>query len=229
MKIGYTNDIRKRLSQYNTDNPNYELLSICVGDYAKESEWHKKYKLIKGEWGLWDDKIVKKFVQEAYLDDIFFEEDLNILAVDDIGKNITQFLISKGTPEEVKSLVELCKNKKLSPSISIKDCSLEWTPTINTSLNLYIHDLLCKLPYPPKKLSEKPQIKSNKGLEWIKQYLKPIEYTYQELEDIFIPLFKEHGLKWDRKNSIKLYFPSYTSKRKQKNGKREMYYRFNNF
>jgi hypothetical protein len=43
---------------------------------------------------------------------------------------------------------------------------------------------------------------------------------------MFVPLFKQHNLKWDKKNSIKLYFPDHIAKRKQRNGKREMYYQF---
>lgn len=82
-----------------------------------------------------------------------------------------------------------------------------------------------------QKFSESIKIEKSedKGLSWIKEVLESKEYTYQELEDLFIPLFKQHGLKWDKKNSLKLYFPKYESKRKQKNGKREMYYKFRNF
>lgn len=65
------------------------------------------------------------------------------------------------------------------------------------------------------------------GLDWIRKELEfNKEYTYQELEDIFIPLFKEHNLFWDHKSSIKTYFPKNIMRRKQKNGKKETYYRF---
>ena len=68
----------------------------------------------------------------------------------------------------------------------------------------------------------------NKGIEWITQEILnrgKYEYTYQELEEIFTPLFKEHNLKWDKTRSIKL-FPSNTKKRKQIKGKRMIYYIF---
>lgn len=68
-----------------------------------------------------------------------------------------------------------------------------------------------------------------KGVEWIKQEMldrNKFEYTYQELESIFSPIFKEHNLKWDRTRSIKL-FPNYTKKRKQIKGNRVIYYIFN--
>lgn len=79
--------------------------------------------------------------------------------------------------------------------------------------------------FSPKKI-EKPAT----GLEWINNTLDfSKEYTYQELEELFAPLFKEHNLKWNKNNSIKLYFPHNTSRRKQKNGKKETYYKFNNY
>lgn len=68
-----------------------------------------------------------------------------------------------------------------------------------------------------------------KGVEWIKQEMldrNKFEYTYQELENIFSPIFKEHNLKWDRTRSIKL-FPDYTKKQRQIKGNRFTYYIFN--
>lgn len=70
---------------------------------------------------------------------------------------------------------------------------------------------------------------SSKGLEWIKQVMNNLnkyEYTYQELENIFSPLFKEHNLKWDKTRFIKL-FPNHIKKRKQIKGERFIYYIFN--
>ena len=68
-----------------------------------------------------------------------------------------------------------------------------------------------------------------KGVEWIKQEMldrNKFEYTYQELENIFSPIFKEHNLKWDRTRSIKL-FPDYIKKQRQIKGNRFTYYIFN--
>lgn len=68
-----------------------------------------------------------------------------------------------------------------------------------------------------------------KGLTWIintLQELSKSEYTYQELETIFQPLFSQHNLKWNKRDSIRLYFPSNTTKRKMVKGKRETYYKF---
>lgn len=69
-----------------------------------------------------------------------------------------------------------------------------------------------------------------KGLNWTRDKIKELdkyEYTYQELEDLFKELFKEHNLIWDKNNSIKKYFPEHVKKRKTVNNKRETYYIFN--
>lgn len=67
----------------------------------------------------------------------------------------------------------------------------------------------------------------NKKCDWIN--LSKSEYTYKELEETFSPIFKQHGLKWNKNNSIKYYFPEFTKKQKMKNGIKELYYIFNIF
>lgn len=72
-------------------------------------------------------------------------------------------------------------------------------------------------------------IKTDKGLEWIKQELIKLDkytFTYEELKNIFEPLFIEHGLKWNIKNSIKNYFPDFKKRVKKKNGIKHIYYYF---
>lgn len=71
--------------------------------------------------------------------------------------------------------------------------------------------------------------KETKGLEWIKAIIynsNKLSYTYEELENIFKPLFKEHNLKWNKNTSIKTYFPKYLKKQKTINGIRKMCYVF---
>lgn len=75
-----------------------------------------------------------------------------------------------------------------------------------------------------------PTITKNSGIDWIIKELDPIkEYSYSELECKFKPLFEEHNLTWNKNNSLKLYFPQFTSRRKTKNGIKETYYKFNIF
>ncbi len=82
------------------------------------------------------------------------------------------------------------------------------------------------------KYNFKPEITKhyNKGLNWIRNKIKELdkyEYTYQELEDLFKELFKEHNLIWNKNTSIKKHFPEYIKKVKTVNNKRETYYIFN--
>ena len=64
---------------------------------------------------------------------------------------------------------------------------------------------------------------------WILKHLTKNEYTYNELETLFIPIFKQNGLKWNKKTSIKYYFPPFIKKQKVKNHIKSLYYIFNIF
>lgn len=63
---------------------------------------------------------------------------------------------------------------------------------------------------------------------WIVEKLTPVkEYSYEELKNMFEDIFLEHNLIWNKKTSIKKYFPEFTKSRKMKNGKQDTYYKFN--
>jgi hypothetical protein len=62
---------------------------------------------------------------------------------------------------------------------------------------------------------------------WILENLIKNDYTYSELEKIFTPIFEEHGLKWNKNNSIKYYFPLHTKKQRTINHVKEVHYIFN--
>lgn len=69
----------------------------------------------------------------------------------------------------------------------------------------------------------------NTGLIWIIDKLKELnksEYTYEELETIFKPLFEKHGLKWNKRLSISNFFPDHTKNRKMVNRIKSTYYKF---
>lgn len=70
------------------------------------------------------------------------------------------------------------------------------------------------------------KINSNNIKPWILDNLTKSEYSYGELENIFIPIFEKHGLKWNKNNSIKYYFPEFTKKQKMKNKIKDTYYIF---
>lgn len=68
-------------------------------------------------------------------------------------------------------------------------------------------------------------VKSFSGFNWVKEQLIKNEYTYEELKEIFEPLFPLHGLKWGR-TSIDIVFPPYIKKRRTVNGKKYTVYVF---
>ena len=68
-------------------------------------------------------------------------------------------------------------------------------------------------------------IKSFSGFNWVKEQLIKNEYTYEELKEIFEPLFPLHGLKWGR-TSIDIAFPPYIKKRRTVDGKKYTVYVF---
>lgn len=70
---------------------------------------------------------------------------------------------------------------------------------------------------------------SLKGRSWIREILlqnNKSEYTYNELETIFAPVFEKYGLKWSQKSSIKDYFPTFKKHKKMVNKKTSIYYKF---
>ena len=73
LKIGYTNDIKKRLGSYKSENPDSELLATREGDEDFEHKLHKyfhRFKYISGrEWFYYNEEIVDEFktIQEANL------------------------------------------------------------------------------------------------------------------------------------------------------------------
>lgn len=68
-----------------------------------------------------------------------------------------------------------------------------------------------------------------KGLSFIIDKLKELnksEYTYDELTEIFTPIFKEHKLNWNSNSSIRLYFPECKKIRKTIKDRKLTYYKF---
>lgn len=66
--------------------------------------------------------------------------------------------------------------------------------------------------------------------QWIYDTLikqKKDEFTYTELEELFVPIFKARKLKWNKNTTIKTFFPSFTKKQRMINRNRLTYYKFN--
>ena len=66
LKIGYAEDVEKRLKQHLTSNPCIELLNTREGDYELESLFHGYYKKYsyqnRKEWFLYNQEIVDNFL-----------------------------------------------------------------------------------------------------------------------------------------------------------------------
>ena len=69
---------------------------------------------------------------------------------------------------------------------------------------------------------------SSKRLEdsFVVPYLEDREYTYQELKDIFSIMFKNKGIEWNDRTTIKHYFPRFKKYLKKVNGKPIQFYKF---
>lgn len=78
-------------------------------------------------------------------------------------------------------------------------------------------------------IPKKESALNKKGLTWINEKLNELnrnEYTYNELEEIFTPLFKEHNMKWSHRVSVNTLFPPHNKVRKTINRVRNTYYIF---
>lgn len=73
------------------------------------------------------------------------------------------------------------------------------------------------------------ETKPIRGLQWIVDKLKELnkkDWTYDELEETFKPLFLEHYLNWSKKSSINTFFPDVSKSRKKTQNKYITIYTF---
>ncbi len=161
--------------------------------------------------------------------------DLQVQKSEKEGQDIIN-LYHSGTEEQKRSLASVFDFDTFSTKyVNRYDNKLFLDPNLK-SLDLYNYNLISEIYDSSisvlqecKNIAETVSVKKDniRGLEWVREridYNK--EYTYEELEDEFIPLFKEHRLKWSRKNTIKLYFPNYFNRRRTIDNKRVMFFKF---
>jgi len=81
LKVGYSSDVAKRMKQYATHNPDFELLYIINGDEQLEKEIHTELKDYhhRLEWFHMDDyvKYMIDYLREKYKD--WVEDEISIL------------------------------------------------------------------------------------------------------------------------------------------------------
>ena len=223
MKIGFTDNLRSRMDSYKSCNPKFELLCISEGSIQEETEWHKKYTTDKIEWGLWKEEVASEFCNKAFLSDIVYFDSCDEETLEDRLKcedRYTDYVFTR-CKDDIEQVKFLKKSKSyLLPKIKVVNDTILFNPTISNSNILYIRNLIKNLKYKPKFISSKeiPPIQNIRGLQWIIDILRKedkAEWTYDELANLFEPLFKEHNLKWSKKSSINTFFPDFKKSRKR--------------
>ena len=80
-KIGYANDIDKRMTAYKTHNPFVEWARYTKGSEKDEKKLHQKYKKYRttGEWFQLPDEIVTELIQKFQIVFLIFLRNLLLL------------------------------------------------------------------------------------------------------------------------------------------------------
>ncbi len=139
-------------------------------------------------------------------------------------------LYNKGSEEEKKAAVSVFSFDTYSVKyINKYNNELFLDPNLK-SLDIYNYNLISEIYSTSisvlqecSKFAENVTIEKDnrKGLEWVRErIIFGKRYTFEELENEFIPLFKEHKLKWSKQNVLKLYFPEHNKDRRTIDRKR---------
>ena len=117
LKIGYTNDIKRRLDSYKSENPDSELLATREGDEAFEHKLHKyfhRFKYTSGrEWFYYNEEIVDEFST--------IQED-NLVSREELIEKINPILdISDLFSSKISEIIELCSNNNFREKLTELD------------------------------------------------------------------------------------------------------------
>lgn len=242
LKIGYAKNIEERMKLYITHNPDFELIDKAEGTLLDEKELHKLCKRWqhRTEWYDYNEEVIKtfkEFVTKNKSGDIFkfliIKEENSEVEIIDIYNDYLDaesYILNKYDGDK-----SICKiyyigstNICIYPDKVIQEQRSKIEKLTKKLAELNKHIKLEEKPIKESELISKP-ISELKGLTWINEKLKELnrsEYTYNELEEIFTPLFKEHNMKWSKRMSINTLFPPYNKVRKTINRVRNTYYVF---
>lgn len=245
LKIGYAKNIEERMKLYTTHNPDFELLDKAEGTLLDEKELHKICKKWqhRTEWYDYTEEIIeifKKFTTRKKSDIIF-----KFLIVNEDGSEVEVVDIYNEYQDAENYILNKYKGNKSVYRIYYMGYSKVciYPDKVIQEQKSKIEELTKKLSE-LYKLVELPKLEENpieeselistpalelKGLTWVINKLKELnklEYTYEELETVFKPLFEEHNLKWNKNTSIKNFFPKFDKIRKQIKGNRDTIYKF---
>ena len=271
IKIGSTNNIKMRMREYKTHNPDFELIDIADGTESEEKILHSKLKdfkyknskewfidceKVREEWNNYVKTTKKKYSQydiekckpyNVYIDDytihqfginVLYNEPLYNIINGKHYKNIIEWLeLENKSISQITNLfifVSECPYRFINASKI--ECHYGYEkpyPTMDFvykdnpfEMEKYLNDLDNK-----KEKDNKLTLKRLKKCpEWILNKLDPNKnYFYEELEEIFKPLFEEHGLIWNKNTSMRMYFPTFNKTQKTINKVKHKIYTFNIF
>lgn len=274
IKIGSTNNIKTRMRDYKTHNPDFELLDIADGTeieekilhsklkdfkYKNSKEWFIDCEEVRNEWNNYVKSTGKKYSQydieickpysifitnyeiKCFGIDTLYNEPLYNIITGKQYKNVMEWLELEN--KSINQIIELFIDTDKCPfqfinSSKIK-CHFGYEKPYPTMDYVYkncpfnIEKYQNKLNYYKEKNNKNKELmrkRLEKCPEWILNKLDPNKnYFYEEIEKIFSPLFKEHGLVWNKNTSMRMYFPTFIKTQKTINKIKHKIYKFNIF
>lgn len=218
-KIGYAQNVDKRMKAYNTHNPDYKLIDVMPGttsdeavlhelcaEYQNKLEWFNKVPEVLTIW-----KIYKKIPQ------------IKQEKIQKFNKDIKQI------QKQIQVITTHIKN--IYKTIDKKEFLYRYYLSIDNLYNELIQNISRKKEPEHTIIDFKNQSKSSGKYTVHNHKNLPLisppagEFSYKELKDLYEPIFIEKGIHWSQK-SIAKYFPNCRKKRKQINGIQSMYYIF---
>lgn len=109
LKIGYTNNLLKRIKQYNTHNSDFKILYVLNGNREKEKELHKQFEKFRKstEWFEYTEEIIDYFNKNGTIIEAKDEfVIMSVFAIDEINEKL------KGN--EIKVLLACVRCSKIS-------------------------------------------------------------------------------------------------------------------
>ena len=150
VKIGFTTDLEKRIKNYTTCNPDFEVLDTCIGTLKDESQLHKQIKkfLFRNEWYFDNPEIHK--IWNIYKETNSLKNGLQLLNYTD--KNILFFVLKLVDFSNINKKIEFTKqwiktiSYELNISINLLKNSLKKMKDLgiiyNTNKSIYVHSYI---------------------------------------------------------------------------------------
>lgn len=223
--------------------------------YKSSREWFKDCNEVRTVWNnyvtntgkIYSQQDIEKYKPGVYIDEFtlkqfgintLYNEPLQNLITGEKYKNVLEWLEIEN--KSVTQIVDLFVSTQNCPiqfiNASKIECPYGYEKPYPTMDYVYKEEpfikekYLDKINYYKEKNKKLIAKKLEKCPDWILSKLDfNKKYFYEELEEIFVPLFKEHGLIWNKNTSMKMYFPAFTKTQKTINKIKHKIYTFNIF